>query len=75
MGWDMREGLLGWDAEVGNARAWVFGCGGCSVLFVNDQLLVADYGDLGIRVRRLLCFVWAAQCQWRGCSAPVEVRS
>ena len=21
MGWDMREGLLGWDAEVGNARA------------------------------------------------------
>jgi len=24
----MQEGLLGWDAEVGNARAWVFGCGG-----------------------------------------------
>ena len=29
----MREGLLGWDAEVGNARAWAFGCGSCSVLF------------------------------------------
>ncbi len=33
MGWDMREGLLGWDAEGGIARAWAFGCGGCSVLF------------------------------------------
>lgn len=28
VGWDMREGLLGWDAERGNARAWAFGCGG-----------------------------------------------
>ena len=26
-------GLPGWDAEGGNARAWAFGCGGCSVLF------------------------------------------
>ena len=27
-GWDIREGLLGWDAEGGNVRAWAFGCGG-----------------------------------------------
>jgi hypothetical protein len=26
--WDMREGLLGWDAEGGIAKAWAFGCGG-----------------------------------------------
>ena len=28
----MREGLLDWDAEGRNARAWAFGRGGYSVL-------------------------------------------